>query len=78
MLILALVICVVRYAIGCLCLNKFSCRRYLKEETLEEGWTYLPAVLLVALGYPSLELLYRIDEIGSPRLTLKALGHQWY
>ena len=78
MLILVLVMCVVSYAILTLCFNSRTCRRYLKEETLEECWTYLPAILLVALGYPSLELLYRIDEMGSPRLTLKAIGHQWY
>ena len=78
MLILALVFSVVAYAIFSLCVNNFSCRRYLKEETLEECWTYFPAVLLIALGYPSLELLYRIEETGSPSLTIKALGHQWY
>jgi len=38
----------------------------------------VPAVILVFIAIPSLWLLYLIDEIHNPALTLKAEGHQWY
>ena len=78
MLILILVMSVVRVVIGSLALRKFRGRMYLKHEILETVWTYVPGILLVILGAPSLLLLYIIDDIGAPVLTLKAIGHQWY
>ena len=77
-LILILVISVVRIVMGSLAIRKFSGRMYLKHEILETVWTYVPGILLVILGAPSLLLLYIIDDMGSPVLTLKAIGHQWY
>lgn len=38
----------------------------------------LPAITLVFIALPSLRLLYLLDEVGSPGLTLKTVGHQWY
>ena len=35
-------------------------------------------MVLVAIALPSLRLLYMLDEAGSPSLTLKTVGHQWY
>ena len=78
MLILTIVICVVSFVIAGLYVNEFTGRMYLKHETLETVWTYTPGILLIILGIPSLQLLYIIDELGRPVLTLKAIGHQWY
>jgi len=36
----------------------------------------LPAIVLVFLALPSLRLLYLLDEINDPVLTIKAIGHQ--
>jgi len=33
---------------------------------------------LLFLALPSLRLLYLIDEVSGPSLTLKTIGHQWY
>jgi len=33
---------------------------------------------LVFLALPSLRLLYLLDEVNYPVLTVKAVGHQWY
>lgn len=30
------------------------------------------------IALPSLRLLYLLDEVGVPGLTLKTVGHQWY
>ena len=45
---------------------------------LEIIWTIIPAVILVFIAIPSFTLLYSIDEIIFPKLTLKVIGHQWY
>ena len=45
---------------------------------LEFVWTVLPALVLVAVAFPSFRLLYLIDEVIRPRVTAKVIGHQWY
>lgn len=51
--------------------------RYLTEGTLIEiVWTLIPGVILVFIGFPSLKLLYLMDEGVSPALTVKVIGHQ--
>ena len=46
--------------------------------TLEIIWTILPALVLVLIAVPSFTLLYSLDELIEPSLTLKVIGHQWY
>lgn len=45
---------------------------------LEVVWTILPAVILVFIAIPSFALLYSMEEVVAPRLTVKVVGHQWY
>jgi len=45
---------------------------------LEIVWTIIPTLILISIAIPSFVLLYSMDEISSPTLTLKAIGHQWY
>nr|QJS34446.1 cytochrome c oxidase subunit II [Antipathes cf. dichotoma NB-2020]QJS34646.1 cytochrome c oxidase subunit II [Stichopathes abyssicola] len=53
--------------------------RYLIDGALLETiWTIIPAIILVFIAFPSLKLLYLMDEVMSPALTIKAIGHQWY
>ena len=53
--------------------------KYLVEGTLIEiVWTSIPAVILLFIAFPSLQLLYSMDEVIDPSLTIKAVGHQWY
>lgn len=53
--------------------------RYLTDGTLiEVVWTLAPAGLLLFIALPSLKLLYLMDEVVEPGLTVKAIGHQWY
>jgi len=46
--------------------------------TLEMIWTIIPGVILMAVSVPSFALLYSMDEILYPEMTLKVVGHQWY
>lgn len=53
--------------------------KYLVHGTaIEFIWTVLPALVLVGIAFPSFKLLYLIDEIIEPSVTIKAIGHQWY
>lgn len=46
--------------------------------TLEIVWTIIPSLILLVVAVPSFALLYSIDELVNPSLTLKVVGHQWY
>lgn len=45
---------------------------------LEIIWTVIPALILIAIAIPSFSLLYSMDELVQPVLTVKVVGHQWY
>jgi cytochrome c oxidase subunit 2 len=46
--------------------------------TIEIVWTITPALVLMIIAVPSFALLYAMDEIIDPAITLKIVGHQWY
>jgi len=46
--------------------------------TIEVVWTRVPARILVRIAIPSFALLYAVDEVIDPALTVKVVGHQWY
>jgi cytochrome c oxidase subunit 2 len=46
--------------------------------TIEIVWTITPALVLMIIAVPSFALLYAMDEIIDPAITLKVIGHQWY
>jgi cytochrome c oxidase subunit 2 len=52
--------------------------RFTHHALLEVVWTAVPVTILVAIAFPSLNLLYKQLEIPEPDLTIKATGHQWY
>jgi cytochrome c oxidase subunit 2 len=45
---------------------------------LEIVWTIIPSLILVFIAVPSFALLYSMDEVIAPALTLKVVGYQWY
>jgi cytochrome c oxidase subunit 2 len=45
---------------------------------LEIAWTALPVLILVVIAIPSFKLLYFMDRVQEPEMTIKAVGHQWY
>lgn len=78
LLILTIITILVGYIIRILSFNKFTNRFLLHGQTIEIIWTVLPAIILIFIAFPSLRLLYLIDEINTPSITLKSIGHQWY
>lgn len=77
-LVLIIVITFVGYALIALIINSLSCRNISEAQEVETVWTILPAGVLLFLALPSLRLLYLIDEVAAPGVTVKAIGHQWY
>lgn len=78
LIILTIITTLVAYLIGTLFFNKYINRYLLEGQTIEVIWTILPAITLVFIALPSLRLLYLLDEIRNPLITLKSIGHQWY
>nr|WNS59354.1 cytochrome c oxidase subunit 2 [Hyocrinidae sp.] len=78
LIILVLVTVVVFYGLFSLIFIFSTDRFFLNSQALETVWTIVPAFILVFVAFPSLQLLYLIDEINDPCLTIKAIGHQWY
>nr|AER58714.1 cytochrome oxidase subunit 2 [Pseudocolaptes johnsoni] len=77
-LMVALAICsLVLYLLTLMLMEKLSSNTVDAQE-IELVWTILPAIVLIMLALPSLQILYMMDEIDEPDLTLKAIGHQWY
>lgn len=78
LLILVIITVLVGYLMASLFFNTFTNRYLLEGQTIEVIWTILPAIILVFIALPSLRLLYLLDEVREPSITLKAIGHQWY
>uniref|UniRef100_A9XWI7 Cytochrome c oxidase subunit 2 n=1 Tax=Dicranomyia iniquispina TaxID=472377 RepID=A9XWI7_9DIPT len=78
LVIITMITVLVGYLMTSLLFNKFTNRYLLSGQTIEVIWTILPAFTLIFIALPSLRLLYLMDEINNPAITLKTIGHQWY
>jgi len=52
--------------------------RHYHGHVIEFIWTLAPALILGAIALPSFRLLYLMDEIIEPQVTVKAIANQWY
>nr|YP_009454508.1 cytochrome c oxidase subunit II [Gonopsis affinis]AUF71503.1 cytochrome c oxidase subunit II [Gonopsis affinis] len=77
-MILSMITIMVAYIMMTLSKNMFINRYLLEGQTIELMWTLMPAITLIFIALPSLRLLYMIDEINNPSITIKIIGHQWY
>lgn len=77
-IIIIIITCVVLFIMLSLLFNKLRNRYLLEGQIIELIWTLIPALLLIIIALPSLKILYLIEEINNPIITLKAIGHQWY
>ncbi|YP_006884100.1 cytochrome c oxidase subunit II (mitochondrion) [Protopterus annectens] len=78
LMIVFLISTLVLYIIVAMVSTKFTNKFILDSQEIEIVWTILPAVILIMIALPSLRILYLMDEINDPHLTVKAVGHQWY
>nr|ATI10810.1 cytochrome c oxidase subunit 2 [Megalophasma granulatum] len=78
MLILTMVVMTVSYIMIMMFTNNYTDRNMLEGQVIELIWTITPIMTLFFIATPSLRLLYLMDEINNPMMTMKAIGHQWY
>jgi cytochrome c oxidase subunit II len=45
---------------------------------IEMLWTVIPVLILVIIAIPSFKLMYYMDRVPNPDMTIKVTGHQWY
>nr|NP_739948.1 cytochrome c oxidase subunit II [Zenion japonicum]BAC23544.1 cytochrome c oxidase subunit II [Zenion japonicum] len=78
LMIVFLISTLVLYIIIAMVSTKLTNKYILDSQEIEIIWTVLPAAVLILIALPSLRILYLMDEINDPHLTIKAMGHQWY
>nr|YP_004021392.1 cytochrome c oxidase subunit II [Phobaeticus serratipes]BAJ24532.1 cytochrome c oxidase subunit II [Phobaeticus serratipes] len=78
MMILMMIVTMVSYIMIMITLNKKTNRNLLEGQMIELIWTVTPTMTLFFIATPSLRLLYLMDEINNPMMTMKVMGNQWY
>lgn len=78
LIIVFLISSLVLYIISLMLTTKLTHTSTMDAQEVETVWTILPAIILILIALPSLRILYIIDEINNPSLTVKTIGHQWY
>lgn len=77
-LVIILIISIVGFRLVTTIFNKNINILILESQGIELFWTIAPIVILLLIGFPSIRILYLIDEVYKPLITLKTIGHQWY
>ena len=78
LIIVFLISSLVLYIISLILTTKLTHTSTIDAQEVETVWTILPAIILILIALPSLRILYIMDEINNPSLTVKTIGHQWY
>nr|YP_009501972.1 cytochrome c oxidase subunit II [Russelliana solanicola]AWU49053.1 cytochrome c oxidase subunit 2 [Russelliana solanicola] len=78
MLIIITILSIVSFIMYKMMMNKYTSTKILENQMIEMIWTFIPTIVLSFIALPSLHLLYLMDELNNPLLTVKIMGHQWY
>nr|AIA77323.1 cytochrome c oxidase subunit II [Trichonephila clavata] len=78
MMIMIMIMILVGYMLISSCMNKFYNLGLFEGQEMESIWTILPAIFLLFIAFPSIRLLYLMEEFEQPELSIKVLGHQWF
>nr|WIF29423.1 cytochrome c oxidase subunit II [Paraechinus micropus] len=78
LMIVFLISSLVLYIISAMLTTNLIHTNTVDAQEIETVWTILPAIILILIALPSLRILYMMDEMNNPSLTMKTLGHQWY
>ena len=80
MVILVMIIVFVCYFIVSFLIKKgdfFMPRLYIND-LLEFGWVLVPVIILYSIAIYSIDIMYMMDEIYCPDVSLNITGYQWY
>jgi cytochrome c oxidase subunit 2 len=78
MIILVIIITFVTYLFVAIMATPKVDKYTIDSHILETVWTVVPMVILLFMAFPSLYLLYLMEDISNPSVTVKVIGHQWY
>nr|AAD40264.1 cytochrome oxidase II [Trama caudata]AAD40280.1 cytochrome oxidase II [Trama rara]AAD40281.1 cytochrome oxidase II [Trama rara] len=78
MFIIMMIIFLISYMMMFIIYNNYINIKISENQFIEFIWTIMPPIILIFIALPSLHLLYLMDEMKAPILTIKILGHQWY
>nr|YP_007374641.1 cytochrome c oxidase subunit II [Oscaecilia ochrocephala]ACS37134.1 cytochrome c oxidase subunit II [Oscaecilia ochrocephala] len=78
LMIVFLISTLVLYTITIMMSTKLTNTNSMDAQEVEMIWTILPAIVMIVIALPSLRVLYLMDELDDPYLTVKTTGHQWY
>nr|AWN56201.1 cytochrome c oxidase subunit 2 [Dinocampus coccinellae] len=78
MMILLMIMIFIFYIIYWTMINDCISLMIMHNQLLEVVWTLIPVVVLVFMVFPSLKILYMVEEMLNPFMTLKIIGHQWF
>ncbi len=45
---------------------------------IEVLWTAIPVLILIIIAIPSFKMLYYLERVEDPEMTVKVTGYQWY
>nr|QEJ81440.1 cytochrome c oxidase subunit 2 [Stenocladius sp. FM17] len=78
MMILTVITLIVMLIMTSIMMNKMLNRSIMEKQMIEVIWTLVPALTLVFIAMPSLQILYLMEEINSPSISIKSMGNQWF
>lgn len=77
-IILLIITILIIYIIIKIISNKIINKILFHGQIIESIWTILPIIVLIIITTPSIKIIYIIEEIINPQITVKSIGHQWY
>nr|YP_009500729.1 cytochrome c oxidase subunit 2 [Lanthanaphalara mira]AWU48950.1 cytochrome c oxidase subunit 2 [Lanthanaphalara mira] len=78
MMIISTILSIVFFTMIKMIMNSFYTNMIMENQMIEIVWTLIPTIILTFIALPSLHILYIMDEIYNPLITIKIMGHQWY
>nr|UZA61289.1 cytochrome c oxidase subunit 2 [Rhynchothorax sp. JZ-2022] len=78
MMILIMITFFIIYVMVISSANSMTDKLLMEGQQIETIWTLMPVFILILITIPSLRILYLMEEVGSPLITVKSVGHQWY
>nr|AEF13166.1 cytochrome oxidase subunit II [Hormaphis similibetulae] len=76
--IILMIMIIITYMMMFIIKTQFINIKIMENQMIEIIWTTIPPIILIFIAMPSLHLLYLMDEIKSPIMTIKIFGHQWF
>lgn len=75
-MVMLIVIVFIFYLLCYLLFNKSFYKFFSEGTFIETVWSIVPALLLIILVLPSMQVLYMIEDIKTPSFTFKVIAHQ--